>query len=87
MIKLSYILLLTILRVSTSLMVDTLVCLTKASLWVVSWIVGLTNRLIDWRNKNIEALMLREKLKVADTYTEWLKIAKTYDKLKGSIQN
>ena len=84
MIHLSYKLLISILRLVTSMLVDILICCMRMFIHIVSKISKLTNWLIAWRNRNIEALILRDKLKQANTYSEWVKIAKTMDKLKGS---
>ena len=66
------------------MIIDMMILSTKASMRLVSCIAKLTHWMISWRNRNIEALLLRGKLTKARNYSEWQKIAKSYDKLAGT---
>lgn len=83
MFQLSYMLIIAIIRATTSLLVDILLYFLRRSMRLLSFVAKLVRWLVDWRNKNIEALVLRNKLKSANTFSEWAKAAKAYDKLKG----
>lgn len=84
MFKFSYLLVISVLKFVTSLVIDLMIFTTKVSMRAVNLIAKLTHWLISWRNRNIEALLLREKLCKAKSYSEWLKTAKSYDKLAGT---
>ena len=83
MFHLSYKFVIAIIRLVTALIVDLLVLVIKLSMKVLSLVARLAKFVITWRNKSIEGLMIRNRLENAKTYAEWVKIAKSYDKLKG----
>lgn len=85
MFHLPYLLMIAFLRTATSLLVECLVFASKVALWLLSWISGATNWVIAWRNKSIESLMLKDKLVEVKSYSEWIKIAKNVDKLRGNL--